>query len=122
MAFNSSARVAKGGRDRVDRQMDAFVDPYILLPGAIAFQKLDLQEIQRFDVGEAQADRSIQPRIIFEQAFLESRIVISNHLLESLDKIRLPTGRKHGSALQRRSPWPSSFMDAHRHNHSIRTK
>jgi uracil-DNA glycosylase len=41
-------------------------------------------------------------------------MVISNHLLESLDKIRLPTGRKHGSAIRRRPLWSSSFMDADR--------
>jgi uracil-DNA glycosylase len=39
-----------------------------------------------------------------------SLVVVSIHLLESLDKIRLPTGRKHGFAIQRRPPWPSSFM------------
>lgn len=44
----------------------------------------------------------------------ETCLVISNHLLERLDKIRLPTGRKHGSALRRRPPWQSSFMHAHR--------
>ena len=44
----------------------------------------------------------------------ETCLVISNHLLERLDKIRLPTGCKHGSALQRRTPWHLSFMHAHR--------
>ena len=42
--------------------------------------------------------------------------------LKALDKIRLPTDPKHGSAVRRRTPWPSSFMDAHRHNPSIGAK
>lgn len=48
----TSAAVAQRGRDRVDRQFDAFLDPGIILAGAIALEQFDLQQVQRLDVGK----------------------------------------------------------------------
>ena len=53
----------KPGRDAVDRDVDAALQPLVvLLPGAPAAHQLDLQVVQRIDVGEAVADRALHAR------------------------------------------------------------
>ena len=60
--------------------------------------------------------------LVEQHKAVEPRMATSNHLLESLDKIRLPRDPKHGSAVHRRILWLSRFMDAHRHNPPIGVK
>ena len=65
---------------------------------------------------------AVEFTLVEQRQAAEPRLVRSNHLLESLDKIRLPTNLNHGSAVCPRTPWPSSSMVAHRHNPPIGVK
>src|SRR5437016_5380782 len=60
-------RIAQRRRDRVDRELDPLGDPGIALPGAVALEQFDLEQVQRLDIGQAQADRFVERRIALEQ-------------------------------------------------------
>ena len=38
-------------------------DPRIVLAGAVALQQLDLQQVERLDIGQAQPDRGVERRV-----------------------------------------------------------
>src|ERR1700744_937040 len=61
------ATVPETGGDAFDRQVDALADHLVGLAGAVAAQKLHLQEIERVDVGQTQADRLRQLRGGFQE-------------------------------------------------------
>src|SRR3954451_19986128 len=71
--------VAQRRGDRVDRELNPLANPRVVLAGAVPFQQLDLEQIQRLDVGQAQADRGLERRMLFEQPRLlrdpEQRVV-----------------------------------------------
>src|SRR5438105_6629786 len=52
------AAVAKPGGDAVDGEMDGAQQPLVLALGAMASQELDLQVVERIEIGEAVADRA----------------------------------------------------------------
>src|SRR5262249_30114493 len=62
--------VAQAGRDAVDAEVDAFHRSRVAFAGAVALDQLDLNVMQRVDVGEAVADRAGEQRICFQQGFL----------------------------------------------------
>src|SRR3546814_19367263 len=42
-------------------------DPRIVLARAVALHQLDLEQIERLDIGQAQPDRGVEARMLFEQ-------------------------------------------------------
>src|SRR5690606_20433351 len=54
-------------RDRVDRQLDALVDARVGLARAVALHQLDLGQVERLDIGQAQPDRRFERRILLQQ-------------------------------------------------------
>jgi phosphatidylserine/phosphatidylglycerophosphate/cardiolipin synthase-like enzyme len=67
---DQSAAVAQSRGDAVDGQVDAALHALVGLAGAVAAQQLDLDVVQRIEVGEAVADRALQQRIEVEQFLL----------------------------------------------------
>ena len=61
MTFQSgSTAVPKARRDPVDGQKDAFAHAGIGVAGAAATDQLDLDVVERLDIGHAQADEAVQ--------------------------------------------------------------
>src|SRR6185437_5108436 len=54
----------------VDRQMDRAPRPVVGLAGAVAAQKLDLQMVERIEIGEALANAAFEGRVVLEQRLL----------------------------------------------------
>src|SRR6185437_10482856 len=70
-----SAAVAQAGGDAVDGHMDAVEGLVVVLAGAAAAQEVQLQKVQRVDIGQPQPD-----------GFRELGIVLQQHLLSGEHK------------------------------------
>ena len=62
--------VPEPGGDAVDRHVDAALDAGVLAALAVAVQQLDLDVVERVEIGEAVADRALEERIGVEQLVL----------------------------------------------------
>ena len=62
-----SPTVAQSGRDAVDGQVDPVHDALVRVAAAMPLQKLDLQVVQRIEVGETVADRAREQPVLLEQ-------------------------------------------------------
>src|ERR1700716_4362165 len=68
----ASPAVAQARGEPVDRQMYSALDELIGLARAIATQQLDLQVIERIEIGEAIANASRKRRIVVKERRLAS--------------------------------------------------
>ena len=67
-----STRIAQPRRDPVDRQMNPAVHARVGVARAVPLDQLDLQVVQRIEVGEAVLDRARQQRVV-RQPFARRR-------------------------------------------------
>src|SRR5712692_2626060 len=61
------AAVSQAGRNAVDGEVDRAQQARVAAAGAVAAQQLDLQVVERVEVGKAVADRARQGRVVGEQ-------------------------------------------------------
>ena len=68
--YEESAAIAQRRRHCVDRQLNAFAHARVVLAGAVPLEQLDLQEVQGFDIRQAQPDRRVECWVLLQQASL----------------------------------------------------
>src|SRR5580698_1767285 len=62
--------VAQCGRDGVDRQLQTFTHARVVLARPMALEQLDLQPVERLDIGQTQAHRRVKRGMFFQQSRL----------------------------------------------------
>src|SRR5947207_2046066 len=60
---DSSTRVAEARGESIDRQMDAGLHAVVGVAGAVAAQELELQVVQRIEIGQPVAQRTRKRRV-----------------------------------------------------------
>jgi hypothetical protein len=62
--------IAQRGCDGVNRQLNALTNAFVGFTGAVAFHEFDLEQVERLDIGQAQADGIVQRRVGLKQVAL----------------------------------------------------
>lgn len=70
LAGDALPAIPERRRDGVNGQLNTLANPFISFARAVAFHQLDLQQVERFDIGQPQPDGIVERGVGLQQMTL----------------------------------------------------